>query len=164
MTGGGGATAQTRCTREELDKLDSDLVRKALAAYDAETAKWEREAYHRQVVREWKQACERARAEHPKKVEQAEAAGKKPPRLRLPRKPGDPRAGWSPPAGMFQATVWPIRKPAVRGALYHLGEFQDTDDWMRRYIQKANPEVAGKVKQLQAQVEQLKAEIGKMDE
>jgi len=44
-----------------------------------------------------------------------------------------------------------------------LAEFQEKDDWMRRHIQKTNPDLAEKVKQLQAQVKQLKAEIEKME-
>ena len=59
----------------------------------------------------------------------AKKAGKKPPRLRPPRKPGDPRRGWSPPAGMFNAVVWPIRKLAVRGVLFFQGENNNFGRW-----------------------------------
>lgn len=44
-----------------------------------------------------------------------------------------------------------------------LSEFQD-DDWMRRHIQKANPQIAKEIEQLQAEIRKLKAEIGKMEE
>ena len=118
----GGTTGQTWCTREELERIDFAPLKKVLADYDAETANWEKEEFRRQAIRDWEQAREKAKAEHARKVEQAKAKGGKPPRLRLPKKPGDARAGWSPPAGMFNYTIWPIRRLAVRGALYHQGE------------------------------------------
>ena len=66
--------------------------------------------------------CDKVRADHEEKLTKAKAEGKKPPRLRLPKKPGDARSSWSPPAGLFNATIMPIRDLALRGVLYYQGE------------------------------------------
>ena len=125
----GGTTGQAWCSREELDRIDFAPLRKALAEYDAETRRWEDPAYRERVIKEWEAACEKARAEHEAKVREAKAAGKPAPRLRLPKRPGDPRSGWSPPAGKFNANVWPLRKLAIRGVLFHQGENNYFSGW-----------------------------------
>ncbi len=125
----GGTTGQTWCTRDELNRIDSEIVKKVLTEYDAETAEWESDAFRLKVVSDWEAECEKVKAAHAAKVKQAEAEGKNPPKLRLPKKPGDPRAGWSPPAGMFNFTVWPISKSGVRGVLYHQGENNYFQGW-----------------------------------
>ena len=48
---------------------------------------------------------EQKKAEHAQRLAEAKQSGKKAPRLRLPKKPGDARSGWSPPAGLLNATV-----------------------------------------------------------
>ena len=74
---------------------------------------------------------EEAKVEHAARAAEAKAAGKPEPRLRLPKTPGDPRSGWSPPAGLFNATVMPIRHLAIRGVLYYQGENQAFNVWTR---------------------------------
>jgi sialate O-acetylesterase len=80
---------------------------------------------------QWEKDCDTARKEHVPKLAKAKAEGKKEPRLRLPKKPGDPRAGWSPPAGLFNATVMPIRQLGLRGVLYYQGENNNFMRWTR---------------------------------
>jgi len=127
----GGTTGQTWCLRDELDSIDQECIQETLKAYDAETAVWDDPRKVEKLMAEWEKACEAKKAEHEKQVAEAKAAGKKEPRLRLPKKPGDPRSGWSPPAGLFNATVLPIRDLSLRGVLYYQGENQAFYRWTR---------------------------------
>lgn len=125
----GGTLGQTWTSREALDGIEAKVVQEILRQYDAETTKWESEEYRRETLAAWEEEVAAKRAEWEEKAEQAKAEGKEPPRLRLPKKPGDPRSGWSPPAGMFNAVVWPLRKMAIRGALYYQGENNQFRRW-----------------------------------
>ncbi|NQT86694.1 hypothetical protein HQ560_08020, partial [bacterium] len=127
----GGTTGQTWCLRGELNNVDQACIKTTLKDYDAETATWDDAKQVEAIMAQWAEDVEAAKAEHLKKVAQAKADGKKEPRLRLPRQPGDPRSGWSPPAGLFNATVLPIRHLAVRGVLYYQGENQAFHRWTR---------------------------------
>jgi sialate O-acetylesterase len=127
----GGTLGQTWCMRSELDNIDNKIIKTVLADYDAETATWDDPKKVEQIMADWKKACQDKTVEHAKKVAQAKAEGKKPPRLRLPRAPGDPRSGWSPPAGLFNATIMPIKDLGVAGVLYYQGENQAFTRWTR---------------------------------
>ena len=82
-------------------------------------------------MKQWEADCDKVRADHEEKLTKAKAEGKKPPRLRLPKKPGDARSSWSPPAGLFNATIMPIRDLALRGVLYYQGENNNFMRWTR---------------------------------
>ncbi len=125
----GGTLAMTWCSRDELDTIAVEPFQDILRAYDAETKKWEDPAERERIMKDWQARCTEAKARWEKEAEKARKEGKKPPRLRLPRRPGDPRRGWSPPAGMFNAVVWPIRRLAIRGALYYQGENNQFGRW-----------------------------------
>ena len=127
----GGTLGQTWCLREELDAIDNKLMKTVLAEHDAQTAIWDNPKQIAALMDEWEKSCEVAREAHTQKVAQAKAEGKKEPRLRLPKKPGDARAGWSPPAGLFNATVMPIRHLGLRGVLYYQGENNNFMRWTR---------------------------------
>lgn len=127
----GGTLGQTWCLREELDGIDNVIIKTALKDYDAQTATWEDPKQVERIMAEWEKTCEQVKAEYPKKVAEAKAKARKEPRLRLPKKPGDPRSGWSPPAGLFNATVMPIRRLGVRGVLYYQGENNNFMRWTR---------------------------------
>ena len=127
----GGTLGQTWCMRGELDSIDGDLMKTVLTEHDAQTAIWDDPKQVAGLMEEWEKACDTARAEHVTKVAKAKAEGKKEPRLRLPKKPGDARAGWSPPAGLFNATVMPIRQLGLRGVLYYQGENNNFMRWTR---------------------------------
>jgi sialate O-acetylesterase len=127
----GGTLGQTWCMREELDTLGGDLMKTVLAEHDSQTAVWDDPEQVAGLMTQWEKACDTARAEHVTKVVRAKAEGKKEPRLRLPKKPGDARAGWSPPAGLFNATVMPIRQLGLRGVLYYQGENNNFMRWTR---------------------------------
>jgi sialate O-acetylesterase len=127
----GGTLGQTWCLREELESIDDKIIRTVLADYDAETSVWDDPKQLSALMKRWEQDCEKAKAEHAEKKARATAEGKKPPRLRLPKKPGDARSGWSPPAGLFNATVMPIRDLAIRGILYYQGENNNFLRWTR---------------------------------
>lgn len=127
----GGTLGQAWCLREELDKIDHVSMNTVLADYDAETARWDDPKQVEQILAEWEKAVEQAKKDHEKKAADAKAQGKKAPRLRLPKKPGDARSGWSPPAGLFNATVLPIRRLGVRGVLYYQGENNNFMRWTR---------------------------------
>ncbi len=127
----GGTTGQTWCMRPELENIDAELIRIVLKNYDEETAVWDDPKQLEQIMAEWEKSVEKAKSDHAGKVAKAKAEGKKEPRLRLPRKPGDPRSGWSPPAGLFNATVMPIRHLGVRGVLYYQGENNNFMRWTR---------------------------------
>ncbi len=127
----GGTTGDAWCLREELDGLQHVTVKETLRKYDAETATWDNPAEVKRIMAEWEQAKKDKTAEHAGKAAEARAAGKKEPRLRLPKEPGDPRRGWSPPAGLFNATVCPIRRLGLRGVLYYQGENNVFMRWTR---------------------------------
>jgi len=127
----GGTLGQTWCLREELDKVDHEIIKTVLKDYDAETATWDDPKQVERIMAQWQKDVEQAKVDHQKKAAQAKAEGKKEPRLRLPKKPGDPRSGWSPPAGLFNATIMPIRHLGVRGVLYYQGENQAFSRWTR---------------------------------
>ena len=127
----GGTLGQTWCLREELDNIDNKIIKTVLADYDAETSAWDDPKQVERIMAEWQKACEQTKLEHEKKAAQAKAEGKPEPRLRLPKQPGDPRGGWSPPAGLFNATVMPIRDLGVRGVLYYQGENNNFMRWTR---------------------------------
>ncbi len=127
----GGTLGQTWCLRSELETVDNVIIKTVLKDYDAETAVWDDPKQVEKLMAEWEEACEAKKVEHAARVAKAKADGKKPPRLRLPRKPGDARSGWSPPAGLFNATVMPIRHLAIRGVLYYQGENQAFGRWTR---------------------------------
>ena len=127
----GGTLGQTWCRREELESIDNVIIKTVLKDHDAQTTTWEDPKQVERILADWEKACEQARAEHPKKVAEAKAKGRKEPRLRLPKKPGDPRSGWSPPAGLMNATIMPIRRLGVRGVLYYQGENNNFMRWTR---------------------------------
>jgi len=127
----GGTLGQTWCLREELTNIDNKIVKTVLKDYDAQTATWDDPEKVREIMNDWKKACAQAEVEYKKKIAQAKAEGKKLPRKRLPRQPGDPRSGWSPPAGLFNATIMPIKDLGVRGVLYYQGENQAFNCWTR---------------------------------
>jgi sialate O-acetylesterase len=127
----GGTTGDTWCLRDELDGLRHITVTEALRQHDAATATWDNPAEVKRIMNEWEQAKAAAKAEFPKKLAQAKAAGRKEPRLNLPKEPVDPRSGWSPPAGLFNATVMPIRHLGLRGVLYYQGENNVFMRWTR---------------------------------
>ena len=127
----GGTLGQTWNMRAELDSIDSPIMKTVLADYDAETAAWDDPQQRAQILDDWKAACEQARKDHQQKSEQAKAAGKPAPRLRMPKQPADPRRGWSPPAGLFNATIMPIRDLNIRGVLYYQGENNNFMRWTR---------------------------------
>ncbi len=127
----GGTTGDTWCLREELDGLQHVTVKESLRKYDAETATWDNPVEVKRIMAEWEQAVADKKADHEKAVAKAKAEGKKEPRQRLPKQPGDPRSGWSPPAALFNATVVPIRHLGVRGVLYYQGENNVFGRWTR---------------------------------
>lgn len=127
----GGTTGQTWCLPAELAQLDHITVKTSLQQYHDETTQWEQPAEVARVMQAWEEAKQKATAEHAVQSDKAKAEGKKPPRLRLPKKPADPRSGWSPPAGLFNATVWPIRRLGIRGVLYYQGENNNFMRWTR---------------------------------
>ncbi len=127
----GGTLGQTWCMREQLDPIDNVIMKTVLADYDAETATWDDPKQVEQIMADWQKEVEQKKVEHAVKVAEAKAAGKKEPRLRLPKQPGDARSGWSPPAGLFNATVMPIRQLGIRGVLYYQGENQAFGRWTR---------------------------------
>ncbi len=127
----GGTLGQTWCMREQLDNVDHQIIKTVLADYDAQTATWDDPRQVEQIMADWQQACEQAKVDHQEKAARAKAEGKPQPRLRLPKRPGDPRSGWSPPAGLFNATVMPIRNLGIRGVLYYQGENNNFMRWTR---------------------------------
>ena len=127
----GGTLGQTWCLREELESVDNKIIKTVLKDYDAETATWDDPEQVKKIMAAWEAECEKKKAEHEKAAAKAKEEGKKEPRLRLPRKPGDPRSGWSPPAGLFNATVMPISKLRIKGVLYYQGENNNFMGWTR---------------------------------
>jgi len=127
----GGTLGQTWCLRGELDSIDNKIIKTVLNDYDAETATWEDPRQVAKIMAEWEKDCQKKKAEHDKAAAAAKKEGKNAPRLRLPKKPDDPRSGWSPPAGLFNATVMPISKLRIKGVLYYQGENQAFKRWTR---------------------------------
>ena len=132
----GGTTGQAWCSREELDKIDHPSYKAILPKYDAECVPWESEA-HRKKVRAEQVAAAQAVVDQYEKdlaaynaLPKEQKAKKRPPKkpklkktkaLRQTEVIGDPREGWSPPAGLFNAVVYPLRKLGVEGMLYYQG-------------------------------------------
>ena len=127
----GGTTGDAWCLREELDGIEHVSVQETLRKYDAETATWDQAAEVKRIMADWEQEVADKKIAHEKALAQAKAEGSKEPRLRLPKEPVDPRSGWSPPAGLFNATVVPIRRLGVRGVLYYQGENNTFMRWTR---------------------------------
>ncbi len=143
----GGTDGKTWCMREELDNIDNDIIKAVLKKFDSEADGWEDPDQVAKIMDRWQKACDAARAKHELDLAkhkqelakfQAEAKpkpGVKPPvepKLRLPAKPSaGVRSGWSPPAGLFNATVMPIRQLRIRGVLYYQGETQAYQLWTR---------------------------------
>jgi len=127
----GGTLGQTWCLRDELTNIDNPIIKTVLADYDADTAAWDNPQQLAKIMAEWEKSVEAAKVEHQQKAAKAKADGKPEPRLRLPKKPGDPRSGWSPPAGLFNATIMPIRHLGIRGVLYYQGENNNFMRWTR---------------------------------
>ena len=127
----GGTLGQTWCMRDELTNIDNPIIKTVLADYDAETAAWDDPQQLAAIMAEWEKSVEAAKLEHQDRVAKAKADGKPEPRLRLPKKPADPRSGWSPPAGLFNATIMPIRNLGIRGVLYYQGENNNFMRWTR---------------------------------
>ena len=127
----GGTLGQTWCLREELEKIEHVSMKSILREHDEETAIWEDPRQVERIMTDWEKELEASSKDYERKVEEAKAAGKKAPRKRLPKKPADPRAGWSPPAGLFNATVMPIRRMRIRGVLYYQGENNNFLRWTR---------------------------------
>lgn len=127
----GGTLGQTWCLREELDQIEHVTMKTVLKDYDAETAVWDDPKQVEAIMVEWEEQVALAEAKYEKEAAEAKAAGKKTPRKRLPKKPGDPRAAWSPPAGLFNATIMPIRHMRIRGVLYYQGENNNFMRWTR---------------------------------
>ncbi len=127
----GGTLGQTWCLREQLDPIDNVIIKTVLKDYDAQTAIWDDPEKVKQIMADWEKAVEQTKVDHVAKVAKAKADGKREPRLRLPKRPGDQRSGWSPPAGLFNATVMPIRHLGIRGVLYYQGENQAFGRWTR---------------------------------
>jgi sialate O-acetylesterase len=127
----GGTTGQAWCMREELDQLEHITVTETLRKYDAETAVWDQPTEVEKIMKAWQEEVDAKKSEHEKAIAKAKAEGKKEPRLRLPKAPGDPRNGWSPPAGLFNATIMPIKHLGVRGVLYYQGENNSFNGWTR---------------------------------
>jgi len=142
----GGTTGQAWCSRDELDTIENEHVKRQLADFDAECAAWESAEYRKQVY-------EAAVAEAQAKVDKYEEAlaaynglseeakrDAKPPKppklketkiLRERRILNDAREGWSPPAGLFNAVVYPLRKLELDGMLYYQGENNNFGLWSR---------------------------------
>jgi len=127
----GGTLGQTWCLREELTNIDNPIIKTVLADYDSETAAWDDPQQLAKIMAEWEKSVEAAKVEHQQRVAKAKTDGKPEPRLRLPKKPADPRSGWSPPAGLFNATIMPIRHLGIRGVLYYQGENNNFMRWTR---------------------------------
>jgi sialate O-acetylesterase len=127
----GGTLGQTWCMRDELDAIGGTIMQHVLKDFDAQCATWDDPRQVEALMKEWEQRCEEAKVEHAAKLKAAEVEGKKPPRLRLPKAPGDARSSWSPPAGLFNATIMPIRDLAPRGVLYYQGENNNFMRWTR---------------------------------
>lgn len=139
----GGTLGQTWCLRDELESIDNVIIKTVLKDHDAECATWDDPKQVARIMADWKQACVAAEKKYQQdlaKYKQALAeynagdkTGRPPraPRKKLPKQPGDARSGWSPPAGLFNATVMPIRKLSLRGVLYYQGENQNFGVWTR---------------------------------
>ena len=127
----GGTTGDAWCSREALDSVKAPIIQDALKKYDAETALWETEESRQSIFKKWEAEVATKKSEHEAKVAKAKKEGKKPPGFRPPRKPGDPREGWSPPAGKFNISVYPIRKLPIRGVLFYQGENNCFGGWKK---------------------------------
>jgi len=127
----GGTLGQTWCLREELDNINDVITKTVLSEYDEATGAWDDAKQLEQIMAEWEESVKAAKVEHAAKAAAAKAEGKNEPRFRLPKKPDDPRSGWSPPAGLFNATVMPIRHLGIRGVLYYQGENNNFMRWTR---------------------------------
>jgi len=118
----GGTTGDAWCSREALESIEAPVIQDALKKYDAETALWETEASRQSILKKWEAEVAVKKKEHEAKVAKAKAEGKKPPTFRPPGQPRDAREAWSPPAGKFNISVYPIRKLPIRGVLFYQGE------------------------------------------
>jgi len=144
----GGTTGQAWCSREALEGIDGPVYKALLPAHDAACKPWESEAYRKKIRAEQVAAAQAVIDEYEEalaaynKLSDAEKADRKnrkpkPPKLkatkalRVTEVMGDAREGWSPPAGLFNAVVYPLRKLHVEGMLYYQGENNNFGLWSR---------------------------------
>jgi len=127
----GGTTGDAWCSRELLQSIKAPVIQDSLKKYDAETALWETETSRQSIFKKWEAEVAAKKKEHEAKVAKAKTEGKKPPGFRPPRQPGDAREAWSPPAGKFNISVYPIRKLPIRGVLFYQGENNCFGGWKK---------------------------------
>jgi sialate O-acetylesterase len=122
-TARGGTLGISWAGRQELDEIDAAIVKDILRDYDAETALWEDESYGDRVRAEYDAGPAALMEQWEKDAEVARAKGEDPPpEPEVPDRPTDPRDAWTPPTGMFNASIEPIGMMTIRGALYYQGE------------------------------------------
>ena len=142
----GGTTGQAWCSREQLDGIDHPSYKAILPKHDAECVPWESEAHRKKVRAEQVAAAQAIVDKYEKDLAaynalsseaKAKARPPKTPKLKATKAlretevMGDAREGWSPPAGLFNAVVYPLRKLHVEGMLYYQGENNNFGLWSR---------------------------------
>lgn len=140
----GGTTGQAWCSREALRTIDHPAFKQQLAEYDALCKQWELPEYREQVyeaevakaqvlVDEYEKALAAYNALTDEAKEKARPP--KPPKLKATkilrerRILNDAREAWSPPAGLFNAVVYPLRRLEVDGMIFYQGENNNFGRW-----------------------------------
>jgi len=103
----GGSVVETWVSRASLEEIPE--AKPLIAQFDAETAAYDYEAELARKMAGWKQQAAKA-----------EAAGKKPPAK--PEVPKTYTCRQSYPGGCFNGLIAPIRKFAIKGAIFYQGE------------------------------------------
>ena len=131
----GGTTGQTWCRRDALDTIDTVVMKSVLKTHDTEVAAWDDIEQHAKDMTLIKETYFQRYLVNTQQRAAAKAAGKAIPELvGMPQTPTkDPRAGHSPPAGLFNGSVMPIKRLTIRGLLYYQGENQTLGTRWTRY-------------------------------
>ncbi len=142
----GGTTGQAWCSREELESIPGPVYKTLLPQFDAACKSYESAEYRKKMYDEAVATAQALVDKYEKelaaynRLSEQDKETARPPRppklkatkiLREPDSLADARASWSPPAGLFNAVVYPLRKLPVDGMLYYQGENNNFGLWSR---------------------------------
>jgi len=128
----GGADGNFWCSLEQMHDIDFAVVKKMMAAYDAEVAAWEDQASRKKLLDAYEKGYAAKHAEWTKAVAAAKAARKRPPKEPKHNPPRGPRTSHK-ISCLYNGRIAPIGPLGIRGALYLQGEQQVLTWCITRY-------------------------------
>lgn len=119
----GGSYGNNWASREQLKKIDLQVIKDMLAANDERVGPWTSQQGRAKVFAGARAAFEEEMEQWRLQADAARKAGKRPPRPPKFKAPGDRRAGGG-PGYLFHGRVSSVARLSVRGAMFLQGEQQ----------------------------------------